>query len=103
MLFINKPPTSEQCEQIRSFESGKHTPVIMLTVEQKKENIIEAIKSGADDYIIKPLKPDVLKNKINKVAEKYGIEVPESLKSGKPFEVELSEDTPEEPEDKPEQ
>ena len=45
----------------------KDTPVIMLTVEQEKEKIMQAINNGADDYMLKPLNPKMLKEKIKKV------------------------------------
>jgi two-component system, chemotaxis family, chemotaxis protein CheY len=48
----------------------KSIPVIMLTVEQAKENVALAIRSGADDYIIKPLQKQVLLSKITRVKDK---------------------------------
>jgi len=48
----------------------KSIPVIMLTVEQAKENVALAIKSGADDYIIKPLQKQVLLSKITRIKDK---------------------------------
>jgi DNA-binding response OmpR family regulator len=48
----------------------KNIPVIMVTVEQAKENVALAIKNGADDYIIKPLQKQVLLSKITRIKDK---------------------------------
>jgi len=41
-------------------QAGKKTPVIMVTTEAEKSRVIEAIKTGANDYLIKPFSPDQL-------------------------------------------
>ena len=45
-------------------KAGKTTPVIMVTTEAEKGRVIEAIKSGANDYLIKPFSPDQLAAKV---------------------------------------
>jgi two-component system chemotaxis response regulator CheY len=52
---------------IRADEGLKTIPVLMVTAEASKENIIEAVKSGASGYVVKPFSSDVLKEKIEKV------------------------------------
>jgi two-component system chemotaxis response regulator CheY len=47
--------------------AGKKTPVIMVTTEAEKSRVIEAIKSGANDYLIKPFSPDQLAAKVKNV------------------------------------
>lgn len=42
-------------------------PIIMVTTEAAKKEILEAIKAGVSDYIVKPFTPEVLKEKITKV------------------------------------
>ncbi len=39
-------------------EQGKTMPIIMVTTESEKSRVIEALKAGANNYIIKPFKPD---------------------------------------------
>ena len=52
-------------ETLRSIrQAGKTTPVIMVTTEAEKSRVIEAIKSGANDYLIKPFAPDQLAAKV---------------------------------------
>ena len=52
---------------IRSDEELKHLPVLMVTAEAKKENVMEALKAGVNNYIVKPFTPEVLKEKMEKV------------------------------------
>jgi len=48
-------------------QAGKKTPVIMVTTEAEKSRVIEAIKSGANDYLSKPFSPDQLAAKVKNV------------------------------------
>ncbi|HVN97842.1 MAG TPA: response regulator [Syntrophorhabdaceae bacterium] len=48
----------------------KHIPFIMVTAEAQKDCIMEAIKSGVDNYIVKPFTPDKLQNAIEKAKER---------------------------------
>lgn len=45
-------------------QAGNKTPVIMVTTEAEKSRVIEAIKMGANDYLIKPFSPDQLAEKV---------------------------------------
>jgi two-component system chemotaxis response regulator CheY len=49
---------------IKGDDALKHVPVIMVTSESEKSRIIEAIQSGAANYVVKPFQPDTLKEKI---------------------------------------
>lgn len=42
-------------------------PVLMVTAEAKKENVLDAIKAGVNNYVVKPFTADVLKEKIEKI------------------------------------
>jgi CheY-like chemotaxis protein len=66
LLDINMPVVSgfDLLDYIRSKESRKDLPVIFVTAFANKEFIGKAVTSGALDYIIKPIKPDILNNKI---------------------------------------
>jgi two-component system chemotaxis response regulator CheY len=48
-------------------QAGRKTPVIMVTTEAEKSRVIEAIKCGANDYLIKPFTPDQLAAKVRNV------------------------------------
>ncbi|MEY4593238.1 MAG: hypothetical protein RIR18_2133 [Pseudomonadota bacterium] len=60
-------------QNIRSSPTLKHLPVLMITAEAKKENIIAAAQAGASGYIVKPFTAATLSEKMNKVFEKYGM------------------------------
>jgi two-component system chemotaxis response regulator CheY len=45
-------------------QAGNKTPVIMVTTEAEKSRVLEAIKTGANDYLIKPFSPDQLAAKV---------------------------------------
>jgi two-component system chemotaxis response regulator CheY len=47
--------------------SGNKVPIIMVTTESEKDNIIKAIRAGANSYIVKPFVPSVVLEKIKKV------------------------------------
>lgn len=51
-------------------ENTKKIPFIMVTAEAQKSSVIEAIKSGADNYIVKPFTPEKLKEAIEKAKAK---------------------------------
>jgi two-component system chemotaxis response regulator CheY len=52
---------------LRSKPEFNELPIIMVTTEAAKKEILEAIKSGVTDYIVKPFTPQTLKEKIQKV------------------------------------
>lgn len=52
---------------IRSDPNLKTLPIIMITAEGKRETVLEAIQSGATDYIVKPFTIETLGKKIQRV------------------------------------
>jgi two-component system chemotaxis response regulator CheY len=54
-------------KNIRADETLKNLPVLMITAEARKENIIEAAQSGANGYIVKPFTAATLDEKLNKI------------------------------------
>ncbi len=52
---------------IRTDAALKHLPVLMVTAEAKKENIIEAAKAGASGYVVKPFTAATLDEKLGKI------------------------------------
>lgn len=44
--------------------TGSRTPIIMVTTEAEKARVIEAIKAGVNNYVVKPFTPDVLSQRI---------------------------------------
>ena len=57
----------ELVQEIRKDPNLKHLPIMMVTAEAKKENIILALKSGVNNYIVKPFTPESVKAKIEAI------------------------------------
>ena len=57
----------ELLKTIRADESLKTLPVLMITAEARKENIIEAAQAGANGYIVKPFTAATLSEKLAKI------------------------------------
>ncbi|MBN1981769.1 MAG: response regulator [Chitinivibrionales bacterium] len=51
-------------KKVRANPSFKEVKIIMCTSESEKEKVIEALKCGANNYIVKPFTPEGLKEKI---------------------------------------
>ena len=49
---------------LRASEEYKSLPVLMVTTRSVKDDILEAMKAGVNNYIVKPFTPDTLKAKI---------------------------------------
>ncbi len=54
----------ELLKHLRNSEKFKSMPYILVTGETTKEKVVEAIRSGIDDYIVKPLTPDHIRTKV---------------------------------------
>jgi two-component system, chemotaxis family, chemotaxis protein CheY len=57
----------ELLRAVRGDAALKHLPVLMVTAEAKKENIVEAAQAGANGYIVKPFTAATLDEKLNKI------------------------------------
>ena len=55
---------------LRADERLKHLPVLMVTAEAKRDQIIEAAQAGVNGYVVKPFTAQVLKEKIDKIFER---------------------------------
>lgn len=63
-------PGIEMLRAIRADEKLKHIPVLMVTAEAQKENLIEAIQAGVNNYIVKPFTAETMQEKISKIFNK---------------------------------
>ena len=57
---------------IRLDDKLKHLPVLMVTAEAKREQIIEAAQAGVNGYTVKPFTAATLKEKLDKIFERIG-------------------------------
>jgi len=62
----------ELLHAVRANAQLKALPVLMVTAEAKKENIVAAAQAGASGYIVKPFTAATLSEKISKIFEKMG-------------------------------
>ncbi len=54
-------------KKIRAANNFKNIPVLIITAEAEKENVVQAAQAGVNDYIVKPFTPEVLQTKIEKI------------------------------------
>ncbi|GAA0857787.1 chemotaxis response regulator CheY [Aliiglaciecola litoralis] len=57
---------------IRADDNLKHLPVLMVTAEAKKEQIVAAAQAGVNGYVVKPFTANTLKEKLDKIFERLG-------------------------------
>ncbi len=69
---INMPNMNgfDLLKAVKADESLKHLPVLMVTAEARKEDILLAAQSGAAGYIVKPFTKATLEEKVQKILQK---------------------------------
>ena len=72
---INMPNMNgfELLAEIKKDEKLKHLPVLMVTAEARKEDIVRAAQQGAAGYIVKPFTKATLEDKVNLILTKVGL------------------------------
>lgn len=81
LLDIRMMPKNglETLEEIRAMEDRADIPVIMLTGVEDKKSVMEGIKLGICDYILKPFFPDELLERIQRALERETVQEKEGL------------------------
>jgi two-component system chemotaxis response regulator CheY len=71
---INMPNMNgfELLKNVRSDDSLKGIPFLMVTAEAKKDDIVQAAQGGASGYIVKPFTKATLEEKVQKILTKQG-------------------------------
>ena len=69
---INMPKMNgfDLLSAIKKDDTLKHLPVLMVTAEARKEDIVRAAQDGAAGYIVKPFTKATLEDKVNKIMQK---------------------------------
>ena len=72
---INMPNMNgfQLLSEIKKDEKLKHLPVLMVTAEARKEDIVMAAQQGAAGYIVKPFTKATLEDKVNNILTKLGL------------------------------
>ncbi len=60
-------PGLELLKEVRNDPATKKLPVLMVTAEAKREQIVEAAQAGVNGYVVKPFTAQTLKDKIDKI------------------------------------
>jgi DNA-binding response OmpR family regulator len=62
LLDVNMPGMSgfEVCRRMRESEAAMHIPVIFLTAQGETEYIVQGLRAGGSDYVVKPFEPQEL-------------------------------------------
>lgn len=55
------------CREIRTQPQTAHIPILMLTAKAEDTDIMEGIRTGADEYMMKPFNPEILKAKVERL------------------------------------
>jgi two-component system chemotaxis response regulator CheY len=65
----NMPEMSglELLKAVRADTDLKDTPFVMVTAEAQKDNIVEAVKAGVNNYVVKPFTAETISEKLAKV------------------------------------
>ena len=72
---INMPVMNgfELLSAVKADDTLKHLPVLMVTAEARKEDIVLAAQSGAAGYIVKPFTKATLEDKVLKIFQKMAL------------------------------
>ena len=62
-------PGLELLKAIRADEKLKSLPVLMVTAEAKREQIVEAVQAGVSGYVVQPFTAEILKQKLDKILQ----------------------------------
>ena len=57
-------------ERIKKMEHLENVPIIFLTANNEKKQVVKAVTGGANDYVVKPLDKDILMKKIRSLLKK---------------------------------
>jgi two-component system chemotaxis response regulator CheY len=70
LLDWNMPNLSgiDFLKQVRAMEKYQKIPILMVTSEASKLNVVEAVREGVTAYITKPIHPDVFMEKLSKIS-----------------------------------
>jgi len=71
---VNMPNLNgfELLAQIKKDETLRHLPVLMVTAEARREDIVRAAQEGAAGYIVKPFTRATLEEKVTRILQRIG-------------------------------
>lgn len=66
-IFLPRMNGFEVLQHLKEDERTREIPVVMLTALSQEENVVKGFELGAADYLIKPLRPQELVIRLNKI------------------------------------
>ena len=64
-------PNMDGLTFVKKYRSqGGTSPIIMVTTEAEKSRVVEAIKAGVNNYVVKPFTPDILSQRIKETLDR---------------------------------
>jgi DNA-binding response OmpR family regulator len=81
VLDINMPRMNG-FDLARQLRERSRIPVIMLTARSEEEDVVKALRLGADDYLAKPFSPKILLARVKALLRRVGIEAEETVAIG---------------------
>lgn len=79
LLFLdwNMPEVDgyEVLTQCRTNKDFENLPIVMITAESERAYVLKALMAGATDYVVKPLSPPVLKEKLSDINKRLATRV----------------------------
>lgn len=76
LLDWNMPRLDGYSTLCKIRESDKQTLILMCTTEAEKPRVIEAVKAGVNNYVVKPFTPAVLQQKLEETLKRAGMAMP---------------------------
>ncbi|HJV46052.1 MAG TPA: response regulator transcription factor [Bacillota bacterium] len=67
----------EVCKQIRSGHTNPNLPILMLTAKDQKEDCVQGLWGGADDYMVKPFLPEELIARVSALLRRSNYSLPQ--------------------------
>lgn len=64
----------EVCRQLKQNQNTRSIPIIILSASRNRENVLEALEAGADDFLAKPIDPETLIHKVSSFKFDNGVE-----------------------------
>ncbi len=76
MLDWNMPRLDGYSTLCKIRETDQSTIILMCTTEAEKPRVVEAVKAGVNNYVIKPFTPAVLQEKLGETLQRAGLTMP---------------------------
>lgn len=75
-------PEMKGIDFVRAFRGAGHkSPIIMMTTEKEKDKVVEAVKAGVTNYVVKPFKKEEFYKHLTETLKRASLPLPDALKA----------------------